>query len=265
MIHKIGMRTIKTALAVTISIVVANILKLEYPFYAAIAAIISMDKTAANSVKLGRNRLFGTFIGAVVGTVLSYIDRGNPILCGLGIIIATTLCNTFKLKGSVTISGVVLCAIMVLIAKPPLYYATTRIIDTAVGIGIAVLVNCAIAPYNNARHLDDIVIELWNQSDKLMEALNNDKEVDLSKVHSDMDKIKKELDLYESEIIVNNKKELLYKLYRHYEMTNQLLFEMDVCQRVDRKENLEVYKYHYDHANKIYSDYIADLQAKYVK
>ena len=262
--YKIGLRTIKTGLAVTLSIIVANILHLEYPFYAAIAAIISMDKTAMNSVKMGRNRLLGTFIGAVVGTVLSYIDCGNPFLCGLGIIIATTLCNIFKLKGSVTISGVVLCAIMVLITKPPLYYATTRIIDTAVGIGIAVLVNCLIFPYNSARHLDDLVIGLWDQSDKLMDALNNGVEVDLAKVHKDMNDIKKELDLYESEIIVNNKKELLSELIGHYQMTMKLLFEMDVCQNVNRLDDPEVYTYHLNRANQIYNEYIDILQSKHV-
>ena len=265
MFHKIGLRTLKTGLAVTLSILVANALDLQYPFYAAIAAIISMDVTAINSVKMGRNRLLGTFIGAVVGTVLSYIDRGNPFLCGLGVIIATTLCNTFKLKGSVTISGVVLCAIMVLIDKSPIFYTTNRIFDTLVGVCIAVLVNCLIFPYNNARHLDDIVVDLWDQSDKLMNAINSGKEVDLAKVHKDMNKIKKELDLYESEIIVNNKKELLSELIRHYQMTLKLLFEMDVCQNVNKEENPEVYTYHIERANKIYEEYIGILQSEHVR
>ncbi len=39
----IGMRNIKTALAVTLSILISEFFKLDSPFYAAIAAVISMQ------------------------------------------------------------------------------------------------------------------------------------------------------------------------------------------------------------------------------
>ena len=67
MFKKIGLRTIKTGIAVTLSLLVSSLLKLEYPFFVAMTSIISMDKTAMNSMKMGRNRILGTFIGAIVG------------------------------------------------------------------------------------------------------------------------------------------------------------------------------------------------------
>ena len=104
---KIGLRTIKTAIAVTLCVIIANIFDLEYPFFMGMTAIISMDKTMTNSLKMGRNRVFGTFLGACIGIMLSYIDRGNALLCGVGVIILITLCNFFKLQGAITIGGIV--------------------------------------------------------------------------------------------------------------------------------------------------------------
>lgn len=59
-LEKIGMRNIKTAIAVVISILVSKLLKTEYPFYAAIASIISMQSSVEDSFKTGRNRILGT-------------------------------------------------------------------------------------------------------------------------------------------------------------------------------------------------------------
>ena len=47
-------------------------------------------------------------------------------------------------------------------------------------------------------------------------------------------------------------------------MTHKLLFEMDVCQSVDRSVNPEVFNYHYQRVHAIYDNYINELQAKYI-
>ena len=64
------------------------------------------------------------------------------------------------------------------------------------------------------------------------------------------------MDLYEKEILLRKKKELVQKLRRHHEMTHKLLFEMDVCQSVDRSVNPEVFNYHYQRVHDIYDNYI---------
>ncbi|MDD6468271.1 MAG: aromatic acid exporter family protein [Erysipelotrichaceae bacterium] len=265
MFKRIGLRTIKTGIAVTLSLWVSMLLRLEYPFFVAMTAIISMDKTAMNSMKMGKNRIAGTFIGAIVGILLSYIDRGNPILCGLGIILMIVICNSLKLKGSISIGGIVLLAIMVHTDKTPLFYGFNRTLDTIIGAGIALLVNCTIFPYYNVRRLDDIVIKMWEQSDSIIQALENREPCNLTEIHQNMKEIENELGLYETEILFHKKKELVAKLRRHYEMTKRLLFEMDVCQSIDQQQYKEVYEFHVKRVHQLYLDYIDDLQAKYVQ
>jgi uncharacterized membrane protein YgaE (UPF0421/DUF939 family) len=141
-LEKIGMRNIKTAIAVVISILVSKLLKTEYPFYAAIASIISMQSSVEDSLKTGRNRVLGTIVGAFVGYICALISPESPIFIGIGIVIVIYLCNVLNWKDSASIAGVVFCAIMLnLKGNSPFLYSLNRILDTLVGIIVAIVVN----------------------------------------------------------------------------------------------------------------------------
>jgi uncharacterized membrane protein YgaE (UPF0421/DUF939 family) len=146
-IKKLGMRNIKTAIAVVISILISSGLKMESPFYAAIASIISMQSSVKNSYKTGRNRMLGTLVGALVGYLCALISPGNPFLTGIGIVCVIYLCNLLNWQESSSIAGVVFCAIMLnLKGNSPIIYSINRIIDTFVGIIVAIIVNYFIMP-----------------------------------------------------------------------------------------------------------------------
>lgn len=144
---KLGMRNIKTAIAVVISILISNGLKMESPFYAAIASIISMQSSVENSFKTGRHRMLGTLVGALVGYLCALIDPGNPFLTGAGIVCVIYLCNLLNWKESSSIAGVVFCVIMLnLKGNSPIVYSVNRIIETFVGIIVAIVVNYFVLP-----------------------------------------------------------------------------------------------------------------------
>lgn len=144
----IGMRIFKTALAVAICVAISQLLKLEYPFYAAIAAIISMESSLTLSFKVGRNRMLGTLVGAFVGFVFASIQPENAILCGIGIVIIIFILNKLNWNSSISIAGIVFIAIMVnLEGHSPLLYGAHRILDTFIGIGVALVVNFMIFPH----------------------------------------------------------------------------------------------------------------------
>lgn len=144
---RIGMRNIKTAMAVTISVFLSQSFGLDSPFYAAIAAVISMQTSVTGSYTAGKNRMLGTMTGATVGLCISSIEQNNPLLCGLGIIIVIYILNSLKWKKSVTIGCIVFIGIMVnLTVKTPLYYSVHRVLDTFIGITVAVIINVTIRP-----------------------------------------------------------------------------------------------------------------------
>lgn len=146
-LKKVGLRNIKTAIAVFLCVIISGILKFEYPFYAAIAAIISMQSSVVESFTAGRNRILGTMVGAFIGFLCALIQPGNAFLCAAGLIAAVYICDLFNWNKSVTIAGIVCMVIMLnLNGRSPLFYSINRIIDTLLGIIVAIFVNYFIFP-----------------------------------------------------------------------------------------------------------------------
>jgi uncharacterized membrane protein YgaE (UPF0421/DUF939 family) len=142
----IGFRNIKTAIAVLICMAVLRTFKDYSPFYACIAAVITMQNSMDNSIKAGLNRMIGTLIGALVGGVFASIYGENLIITSLGIVIVIYLTNLFKRSGSTSIACIVYLAIMVNIKDTtPLNYTIFRVLETFLGIIVAVCVNLLIA------------------------------------------------------------------------------------------------------------------------
>ena len=252
----IGLRTIKTAIAVTLSILVARLFNFEYPFFVAMTALISMDKTMGDSFKTGRNRIMGTLFGALIGISLSYIDRGNAFLCGLGMIILIELCNIFNLKGSITIGGIVMIAIMVHTDKTPIFYGFHRTLDTLIGASLSFVVNATVFPYSTVKRLDRIAIGLWDETEKCVMDLRNHKCVDTEEIEAKLTAIEGELNLYNHEFLFKNKKQYVNELTEHYKMAKRLLLELKVANTSDSTGAKDVYEYHIEKAIEIYNSYI---------
>lgn len=148
-VHRIGLRNIKTALAVAICMVIFQVIGRENAFYACIAAVICMKDTVSSSFTMGKNRLIGTIIGGLFGICVIYIMIRLPFLydynafvTGFGIVAVIYVCNLFYKPGAVTIACIVFIGIMINYSGPQSYaYAVGRSIDTAIGIIVAILIN----------------------------------------------------------------------------------------------------------------------------
>ena len=143
---KIGHRTLKTGIAVTLSLIVSNLLKIDSPVYAVIAAILVMQPSVSDSWKRGLDRLLGTIMGAIIGIGFINISPGNPILAGLGTIILIVIMNKFNWTEAITIGTVVFISIFISDRTDYINYAYHRTLDTSIGIIIAVIVNYIIYP-----------------------------------------------------------------------------------------------------------------------
>lgn len=148
----IGMRTVKTALAVFLILLVYRLPGMDSPFYAAIAAIIAMQSSVKESFTAGKDRMLGTVTGALAGLILALLHPGHPVLIGVGIIAVIYVCDKLGWNKSISIAGIVFLAIMLnMEGRNPVQYSLFRILDTFIGITTAVLVNAYIAP---PRHYD---------------------------------------------------------------------------------------------------------------
>ncbi|WMJ75909.1 MULTISPECIES: FUSC family protein [unclassified Sedimentibacter] len=148
-IPSIGMRNIKTATAVFMCLLLFEFVNRESSIYACIAAVICMQNTIVNSFKKGIERIIGTVIGGVAGIIILFIvtslgrDELLIFIIPLGIIVLIEICVSIDMRQSVVICSVVYLIILVTKGHEDSYvmYTFNRVLDTTLGILIALLVN----------------------------------------------------------------------------------------------------------------------------
>jgi len=147
-IPHIGYRNLKTSLAVLICL-----LLMPKSLNAPIAAIISMQSTIEDSVKIGLNRLIGTFIGGILGAIILILTiklnlhSFSIIIASLGVSLIIYICNLIKKPAACTIASIV---ILIILINPdiinPIRYAFQRTLETVIGVIIAIIINALINP-----------------------------------------------------------------------------------------------------------------------
>lgn len=147
----IGMRTIKTLIAVYICILI-GFLRGVLPFYSAISAVLCIKKEKGEGHQVGRNRIFGTLIGGMVGLVflvllrqagLQELGAMHLLIVPLGLIPVIYLNVHFGMKEAVFISCVVFLSVTITHGgeEAPYLFAVNRMIDTIIGVLVAWLIN----------------------------------------------------------------------------------------------------------------------------
>ena len=94
----VGMRTLKTGLAVVLTLYIGKTILVSNVFYAVIGTIFAMQNTVKNSFVAGKNRLFGTVLGAVVGYFFALAHIQSPIYIGLAVVVTIVCCNALKIN-----------------------------------------------------------------------------------------------------------------------------------------------------------------------
>lgn len=249
----IDLKTLKSALAVAIAIGLAQLMKFEYPFFAGMTALISMDATALLSIKMARNRIVGTMLGALIGVCLAtFLWQGSALLCGLGVIILSAICHKLDLKGAIGIGGIVMFAIMVHTDRTPMFYAVNRTATTILGGVIAVIVNISIFPLANVRHLNDMLVKIWHTAEKLIDSIKETEEAQLEEIHAELVELETQLAIYKGEAIFKRGREIVDRCNRELLALRELFVEADVLKKVDAEQYPEVYKYHWERIHELY-------------
>ena len=161
---KVGMRIIKSAVAVFLCFLVYLFRQDGVPFYSVIAAVLCMQPYVSHSVRVALNRCIGTLIGGVFGTlVLLFEQRFIPhdpaiyqyLLVSLCIIPLIYITVLVKKPTASYITCVVFMSITVAHGADvnPYLFAFNRCLDTLIGIGVSLGVNAFRLPRRKNRHL----------------------------------------------------------------------------------------------------------------
>ena len=153
--YRIGMRVIKSVASVTVCLLIAWLIgsKDSLPI-AAVAAIVTMQATQSETLRIGAFRVLGTIIGGVFGilTVLLglvvpyYADGLIVVIIPIMLLLNLYLCNLLKMQDSCTIS----CVVTIIVAAhivtdstfdESLVFTFVRLRDTLIGVVVATAIN----------------------------------------------------------------------------------------------------------------------------
>lgn len=226
---KLGMRTVKTAVAVGLSVAISYALKLEYPFYAAIACIVVLQIYSKDTITAGRNRLLGTLAGGLVGSLLAYIPIDKSIISFLGIILLFFILSQLKMNKSMTIAGIVFMRILVDLdysQEAPLLFTYNRLLATFIGVLVAVAVNLLLFPYHRTKENDRRFVWLKVRLlDSLTDLLLDHKSVEISVLQKDCEILQGHLEKNTAE----------YKLFaRHDDQVSEMRKIVNLYQNILR-------------------------------
>mgnify|MGYP001118229072 CR=1 FL=1 len=149
--YRIGLRAIKTAIAVFFCALISTLFKREDIFCASIATVICMEQTYKQTIETGMNRFIGTIIGGAVGYValelseyIPYYEWVRIFVLPFCILSVIYICNMINRKSSVSIGCVVVLVILARLGDPmssTFIYVVFRVMDTLVGVFVATVIN----------------------------------------------------------------------------------------------------------------------------
>lgn len=161
----------KTALAAAVSWWAAySLLQGPYPYFAPLAAILTIQVTISESVKKAWQRLIGTIGGVIVSTFISHWLSINISSIFLVIAIGMLIGSLLRLPPYIN-SQAAISSLMVLAFSQSQGYALGRILETIIGSLIGILVNAFIIPPNAIPKAEKHILLLSKQASLTLESL----------------------------------------------------------------------------------------------
>lgn len=176
---RLGLRTLKTALAVMLCILLFKVLNRGEPMIAALSAVFALRQDLTTSVSFGKSRIIGNTIGG--GLAIVYILVQNvfnhdflvelilmPLLVIVVIVLSDGINNN---SGIISAVSTLLLIALSLPQGESFSYALSRVIDTFIGTFIAIALNFFFQPkpVEEEHEIDEDLLELEKKEQELVE------------------------------------------------------------------------------------------------
>lgn len=151
----VGLRTLKTAVAIIIAMVLvepygATSSRLILAMLGAMAAV---QPTFKESLESCITQTVGVLFGVAAGVVLVALPTGPLASVLIGTIFVITVYNLLPDAFSPSLPCFILVMVCTDAEMAPIPYALGRIWDTAIGLGVGMLINSLVFPYDNSRQI----------------------------------------------------------------------------------------------------------------
>ena len=223
----IGLRTIKTAAAIIIALAIVN----QYGtssaklIFAMLGAMSAVQPTFRASLEACLTQIVGVSFGAVMGLLLRELPISYLTAVGIGVIIIITVYNSLHVTLSPSLPSFILVMVCTTAELSPLAYALGRIWDTAIGLGVGIVIDVLVFPYDNSQKIRGALESLDKDVLRFLEEI-----FDGDDVLPDGDALAAKLSAMEKQLTIFSKQKLFFHLRRQ----KQELVRFRSCDRKAR-------------------------------
>lgn len=260
----IGMRSLKTGLAVLICLVLYSYIPLTEPTLAVLVAVSSMQNNIDDSVTFSKNRLIGTILGTVIGIIYTQVAGKSLIFIAVGVITLITLLNKLNQSKSIVIAMALFVSIITgTVRGNPIIYGLNRFANTLLGITVGFLINYFIKPPNQIENIKLNVIETVDEIEHVVqELIFTGNTIDLKVFKQELQDMEVSLNIYNQDkkyhVATMDKIKYVEKSVENYsKLYSQILLIKD-RRSVLNTENIEEVKMLFDKEYKAQDNEILD-------
>lgn len=245
LIMTLGARIFKTGVAIILSLLLSELLKLPSPVFAGIAAIFAVQPTIYRSYLSVIEQIQGNIIGAIIAISFVLLFGNNIIIIGLAAIIVITINLKLKIENTIGLSLVTLIVIMETPGDQFIQFSIIRFSTIMLGILSAFIVNLVFLPpkYENKlfNKITDVTQEIirWIRHSIRFAPEHHLLKNDIEKIKDDMVKLdqlffmyKEERNYFKKTTFVKSRKLVLYR-----QMVWTTKQALDTLKRLHRYEN----------------------------
>lgn len=236
----IGLRTLKTAAAIVISMVIVDAYGASSSrlIFAMLGAMAAVQPTFKESVESCLTQISGVFLGALAGVLLLALPIHPLAAAGIGVVLVILVYNALHIRFSPSLPSFIVVLLCTTPGVQPLSYGLGRIWDTAIGLGVGMAINTLIFPYDNSRRIRSTVESLNKELILFLEDMFDGDNLlpDAGDTSHTIDDMHKQLKIFENQKLMfhlrRQKKDL--ERFRLCEgKARELLAHMEVLSRMD--------------------------------
>jgi len=155
-----GARVIKTSLAAGLAWSLAtHISQNQYPYFAPLAVILTLQATIADTFASAVYRVGGIVGGVIVSMIIGYWLHTGALTIALTIFLGMALGIALHLNAHI-VSQAGVTSLLVLVSKDTRHYAGDRILKTVLGALVAIVINLVLVPPNEVPQAERRIREL---------------------------------------------------------------------------------------------------------
>ncbi|GGB58858.1 membrane protein [Lentibacillus populi] len=246
----IGPRMMKTGLAVTLAIVITEVLNFEFGLVAVITAVVAMQPSIMRSVTYIKETALSTLIGIIFALAGAYTLGLHPAAIGVTVILAIAV--NIKLGWVKTVNITIITISIIMLSGDEGIHLTNlieRLSLIFIGISSAFLINAFIFPPNHPKLLYDMIKKSLDKTSFLLQVIPNKtmKVRELKKRKDELEKDIKEINNY-LDIIIDEKSRMFIRNRYHFmrdivifkQMLNVVELESELIENLKLKiDNIE--------------------------